>query len=61
MPHIRTALRAYLFNVIFFKILSTIFNMQLLYIIAFNSGILIERKIGKVYNAIYDGWYTNCV
>ena len=59
--HIRAVLGAYLLNVVFFKILSTIFNARLLYTMAFNSYAAIEGKISKACDAIHDGWYTNCV
>ena len=35
--------------------------MQVLYTIAFNFNALIERKINKTYDRIYDSWYTNCI
>lgn len=49
------------FQCCFFEYLSIIFNTQLLHNMAFDSYVAIEARINKACDAIYDGWYINCV
>ena len=43
-----------------FQYLSSNFNAQLLYNMAFDSFATIEARISEACDAIHDGWYTNC-
>lgn len=66
VPHTRALLGAYLLNIalvltLFFLRFINTFHAQLLHTIAFNFYAEIEKKISKACDAIYDGWYSNCI